>query len=261
MEGGSRVYLNILKVPHAEVWTVKNKEGHSTARGNLEVLYNNALNSFIFRIGKFKFSVDKLTQVVATVSPKSKYHAYLLARPDGCLIVKIAESEPNVALNNFETILQNNTQLVRKSGLDHRLDELTKGGILTKVGDALTKGVDDTHPNQRVVRTYDELIGVESSGVSAVDISADEARNLKDEADEIIRNHQDIDGWREYTRWGGIEGDTLTTGPTLHNAPDATTALGKKIDEVHITQKNLDLPNKSDPGVHVGANVNLNANI
>lgn len=171
MQTVNRSFLEILKIPHAEAWLVKekSKSGVALAKGNLEVLYNKALNFFVLRVDDFQIGLGKTIQAVGTLSEISKYRAYLFADPDGLLIFKIYDTEPTVPIENLETILQHNTQFVRKAGLEHRLDTFTHSS--QKLKETIPKStVSNSHPNQRLVRNYDELLDLEIGGVPVVDI-------------------------------------------------------------------------------------------
>ena len=177
MQSVNRSFLEILRIPHAEVWLVKDKSkmGVPLSKGNLDVLYNKALHFFILRVDDSEIGLGKSIQVIGTLSERSKYHAYLFADPDGLLIFKIFDTEPTVPIENFETILQNNTQFVRKSGLEHRIDGFTHSEH--KVKETIPKStINNSHPNQRLIRTYDELLDIEKGGVPVVDIPADVVR-------------------------------------------------------------------------------------
>lgn len=68
-------------------------------------------------------------------------------------------------------------------------------------------------------------------------------QNLIDEGDELVRNHQEVEHWKEYIKWGGLDGDTLTTGHALPKDHDGTTKLGSQLEELHFgPNKNLRIP-------------------
>jgi len=249
MQGYNNTFLEILKVPLAELWLVKNNLPICKSRGTLEVFYSKTLKLILFRVDDFKIILEKSLEVIGSTNCHDKSHVYIFPHYDGFHILRILHSKPDVLITNLETILDYNTTFVRKSGLEHKLESYTRA---KDSGQAFSKAftiAHDSHPNLRLVRTYEELIDVESPGVRVIDVPADEVQNLRDEYEEIVRNHLETKLWKEFTNWGGISGTNVSSTETMAGGTDSVTGLGSKIDEVMVGRKKLDVP---EPDISLG---------
>lgn len=243
MELENYTFLELIRIKDAEVWQIKNTKPSFKTRGYLQVLYSKTLKLFVLKVHDFKFALHKALQVITTFNEKDKIFSYMLPIPDGFYMIKLLHSQPNPAITNLETVLENTAYLLRRTGLEqklvpgkdsglfHKIGEVARDGILT-AADNVSKafpGADfsGNHPNQKLVRTFLEIIDVESPAVDIVDISTTEINNMKDETEEIIRNHQDnCKHWKdirgedqtpELESWGSNVTNPSETMPNLEN--------------------------------------------
>jgi len=215
MEADYYTFLQILRVKNCEIWQGKGNHTMMKAKGAVQVLYSTVLDLFVLRLSDFKFALDKSLQVIAMRDEKDKhFFSYMLPTFDGFYMFKVfnASLEKELALTNFETILENCCHFMRRSGLEQKLENLRsfheekeEPGILEKVGESIYEGLiktdyilgpailseeNEMHPNQRIVRSFDELKDVESSGVPVIDIPKEEIQNMIDESKEVSRMQQ-----------------------------------------------------------------------
>ena len=181
-------FVQILRVPDSELYQIKDGKTSVKARGALQVLYSHSYDLSILRIGDFKFALVNNLEVIATQSVKDEYRSYMLPCPSGSFIFKILNSEQNAAVDNLDTVLGNTTHLLHRTGLEEQLGnrheaEVIEQGtsfagglhkVTDKVSHIVAPSTNESHGNQRVSRSFDEIKNIESKGSIVVDISKDE---------------------------------------------------------------------------------------
>ncbi len=184
-------FLQILRVPLCELWQVKDRRGTCKSRGALQVLHSKSLNLFLLKFNDFYFALDRNLQVTGTYSETGKWHSFLIPTFSGFYIIKALESEHGPLITNLETLLGNTTLYSKRTGLEESLglyssDEMhdienkesgMRGGF-SRLTEAFSKMMApssefDTHPNQKLVRSFNDLLDVDSPGVPVVDVPAD----------------------------------------------------------------------------------------
>jgi hypothetical protein len=220
MQTANFAFYQILKLRHCELWQVKDHHHHLKHRGDLQVLYSKSLGLFLLKFDDFKVALDKSYDVIGVSHQQQPYHAYLFPYPDGFFMIKVIDSEPGPALLNFETILQNTCNFVRKTNLDEELNrifedlpESTKGLSKESFKESLLKATEslhkllspsdnDTHPNQSICRSFDDITDLDALNIPAVDIPRDEVYKLKDQVKEIMGIHITNPRWIEFASKG-----------------------------------------------------------
>ena len=215
MQSDNLVFLQILRIPICELWQVKDRRGTCKSRGALQVLHSQSLNLFLLKFNDYYFALDRSLEVTGTYSETGKWHSFLLPTFGGFFIIKALESEPGPLFTNFETILGNTTLYRQTTGLEKSLGiysaneakdiEMKESGMregLGKITEVFSKMLhptndSDSHPNQKIVRSFSDLLDVDSPGIPVIDVPRDQVSNLKLESEEIIRNHQGATEWIE----------------------------------------------------------------
>ena len=190
MQVENHTFLELINIKDSEVWQIKNTKNSFKTSGYLQVLYSKPLGLFVIKVHDFKFALHKSLQVVSTFNEKDKFYSYLLPIPDGFYMIKILHSQLTPAITNFETVLENTASFVRRTGLDQRITTIKDSGVFHKIGEIARDGfltaadnvskafpgsdLGGNHPNQKLVRTFYEIIDVDSNAVGIVDISTDE---------------------------------------------------------------------------------------
>jgi len=186
MDAQKLTFLQSLVIKDTELWQMK--DGHNTCRtrGYLQLLYSHKLDLFIMKLNDFSWVLDKSVHIIGTLSEKEGWNTYIIPSEHGFYSLKIISHDTPV-IRNFETILANTTNFSLKIGLEHRLgvhlheekhNAFTEG--LKKTWEAISRPFvhphNEDHPNQLILRTFDELRDLDSHSVPMFDIPVHEVK-------------------------------------------------------------------------------------
>jgi len=182
MQSQNITFLQVLIIEDSELWQMKDNHTSCRARGSLQVLYSRKLDLFILKLNEFSWALEKNLQIIGTYSEKENWHSYMIPDPNGFFMIKIVTKESEPLVKNFETILSNTVQFLRKGGLEQRLgsyqhqQEKSKGIIdkaMNTISQTFTSIIPhhkETHSNQLIVRSFEQLKDVDSHSVPVVDV-------------------------------------------------------------------------------------------
>jgi len=238
-------FLQSLVIKDCELW--QSKDGHSTCRtrGNLQVLYSHKLDLFIMKLNDFEWALEKTLHVIGTFSEKEGWNTYILPNEHGLCHLKIISHDTPV-IRNFETILSNTVNFSLRTNIEHGI---TSQLLHEEKHNAFTDGLKKTwqaisrpfthhedHPNQILLRNFEELKDLDSHSVIVFDIPVTEVQSLREEAG----LHQETSHWRQFRETG-----QHITRPemAMNNAPQqriaGTGLTSQSMGEEHLNRKTL----------------------
>jgi len=199
MQVNNLTFLQILRVGNCELYQIKERKSNLVTTGHLQVLYSELINFFVIKLNDQMFALDQSLQVTGTYSDKDKWSFYIWPAFDGFFMLKISNATSSAVLKNFETILENTTLFKRQTELAHQLglysQETKHEGIFAKGGSAIKEGFhktaeafskfmspsaeSDSHPSQIMIRSFPELMNVDSPDVPMVDISTSDVNIIR----------------------------------------------------------------------------------
>jgi len=210
MQTDNQTFLQVLRIQDCELWNSKGNAMTLDSHGDLQIIYSSALDQFVLKMHDFKVLLDKSIDVISSVVGYHKRQAFLLASREGFSMFRLTDSKPHVAVQNLETIFENTTNFSHKSGLDSILSsfkEIQESGLkgsIMKISDAFSKVLtpsseNESHPNQKLARSFDELKDVTSTATPLVDISRSELADLKEKLQNDSTTYQKNEVWTRFS--------------------------------------------------------------
>jgi hypothetical protein len=196
------------------------------------------------KLNDFSWVLEKSVHIIGTLSEKEGWNTYIIPSEHGFYSLKIISHDTPV-IRNLETILSNTTNFSLRIGLEDRLgvhlheekhNAFTEG--LKKTWEAISRPFvhphNEDHPNQLLLRNFDELRDLDSHSVPMFDISVNEINALKEEAG----LHQETSHWREFREQGqNFTRAEMSMNNQEHQRIAGTGLTSQSMGEEHLTRK------------------------
>ena len=182
MDTQKLTFLQSLLIKDTELWQMKDNYTSCRVCGPLQVLYSHKLDLFILKLNEFSWALEKNLQIIGTFSEKENWHSYMIPNPSGFFMIKVISPDSEALIKNFETILSNTVHFLKKGGLEQRLGsyqqhEEKHSGFFDKAINAISETFKpfipkhkETHANQLIPRTFEQLKDLDSHSVPVIDI-------------------------------------------------------------------------------------------
>lgn len=209
-------FVQILRIDNVSLWEIKDHHSTLLDKGPLEVFFSKDFSVNFLRLHKFKYSLDRSLNIVASSDNERQFRSYLLPNIDSCYVLRLGtpSSEPSVV--NLETVFENSCQLKRNPDLEANLkDYEEKLGIfargenfvkqtIIKGKDAISKGFSNVlnnssllNPNHMLIRKMDELKLTDADQTVSEQFSRADTIELMEVSNEISKR-QDTGFWNEF---------------------------------------------------------------
>jgi len=214
MNSENHTFLQVLRIPNVEFWYSRDSDLVFSSEDDIQILFSKSLNQFILRHHNFKMMLDKSVHFISSIVGRHQRQAYIFPRGIGFSMFRLADAKTSPALQNFETILENTANFSQKSGLESTLVHFKEikentglaGSLLNSMTKVFGHSSNDSHPNQKIARSFDQLLDIDSHGAPVVDIADSELTSLnkKNELDGTGSEQSDL--WKSFMGQGSFAG-------------------------------------------------------